>query len=307
VLNLASCYPPGRLDFPMRRILHLQGLAQGPLSFARDSYVEKLLELTISEDKELESLLSSDPPTDPATRHQMELQLTRKLDVIANSDRRVIDYLARQSLMVTPSWDKPRGSTTYGRSIIEEAVALNGNNLTRDCPEIIEGLLREGQIGVLTGYYGVGKRPLVQDCAFHIANGILWLDRRVFRREVILIDFETPHNVYHRNLSRLKARYPGVWRFPKSFLISTNPAEDDAVGETFDWSWDGHLKFLYSLLQASPQALVVIDPLEHLFRLNRNRSPRRLSLFLKSSLSRLVRDAKELGILVSREGVYRKV
>lgn len=74
-------------------------------------------------------------------------------------------------------------------------------------PEIVDGVLREGQIAVLCGYYGTGKSPLVSNLAFCIRNGLEWLGRRVSARDVVLLDFETPRPTYDATTEALKGRY----------------------------------------------------------------------------------------------------
>jgi hypothetical protein len=141
-------------------------------------------------------------------------------------------------------------------------------------PEIIAGLIREGQIGVLGGTYGVGKSPLLADLIEHVLNGRTWLGRAVRGRPVISIDFETSGPVYKRNIRNIAARL-GV-------TSPRTPDELDAYLELDDLSEPGtaklfaamrgnrrdRLKLLEDALRPKPNALVLIDSPETLFNLD---------------------------------------
>jgi hypothetical protein len=141
-------------------------------------------------------------------------------------------------------------------------------------PEIIAGVIREGQIGVLGGTYGVGKTPLLADIIEHVLNGRTWLGQAVRGRPVISIDFETSGPVYKRNIRNIAARL-GV-------ASPRMPAELDAYLELDDQSEPGtaklfaamrgnrrsRLNLLEDALKPKPNALVVIDSPETLFGLD---------------------------------------
>ena len=50
---------------------------------------------------------------------------------------------------------------------------------TEQREEIIEGLIREGQLVPLAGTFGIGKSPLIADLTVHVLNGVDWCGRQV--------------------------------------------------------------------------------------------------------------------------------
>jgi hypothetical protein len=215
------------------------------------------------------------------TQRGSELELCRQLGALVNNDPLRIDSLFRHSELLSSQWDEPRGGTTYGGLVILEAIQENLGLVPKQSAEIIRGIFREGQFGVLCGYYSVGKSPLVQDLAFHVRNGLAWLGREVTERDVILIDFETQHAEFARNMLRLLRRYPGTWTPPIAHLLSAK-VSSAGVLPLQDLSrsyWQDRLKFIRKMLAKSNSALIVIDPAEQFFRFNRNRSSHILTLF----------------------------
>jgi hypothetical protein len=152
--------------------------------------------------------------------------------------------------------------------------------------EIIEGLIREQQLIAFAGPYGVGKSPMLSDIALHVLNGITWCGRAVEKRPVIHFDLETPAPVYKANLrngaGRLRVSLPQV------------PNELDAYLEHDDRSARGTEKLFAALaepnftarfalieeaLHDKPNALVIVDPLEMLFRIDTTRKVWVLALY----------------------------
>jgi hypothetical protein len=73
--------------------------------------------------------------------------------------------------------------------------------------EVVEGLIREGQIVTLGGPYGVGKSPLLQELTICRLSGIPWLGRKVKPGPVIVFDFESSGPTFKRNLVLIAQRY----------------------------------------------------------------------------------------------------
>ncbi len=174
--------------------------------------------------------------------------------------------------------------------------------------EIIKGIIREAQLGVFCGYYGIGKTPLLQDLAFHVCNGLPWLGRSVSQRDVVLLDFESPHFDYVRNISGLQLRYESAQR-PKAHLLS---ATKENLGVTplegmLHQKWWERLNFVQSIVRHSPEALIIIDPAEHFFHFNRDRSSHVLMLFhqLREMLTRFPCSAILLVMNLRRRGRRR--
>ncbi len=146
---------------------------------------------------------------------------------------------------------------------------------TKQRVEIIEGVIREGQLVALGGPYGVGKSPALADMGMHVLKGIAWCGRAVERRPVIHFDLETPGPTYKANLRNIATRL-GV-SLPKV------PEELDVYLERDDLNEAGtkrliaalaqprpeeRLKLIEEALRNKPDALVIIDPLELLFRID---------------------------------------
>ena len=77
---------------------------------------------------------------------------------------------------------------------------------TQQRAEIIEGIIREQQLGGLSGPYGVGKSPALLDIVVHALYGLPWAGRQIAKRPVIHIDHETPGPVYRATVKRIAAR-----------------------------------------------------------------------------------------------------
>ena len=140
--------------------------------------------------------------------------------------------------------------------------------------EIIEGLLREGQLAVLGGAFGVGKSPLIADLTIHLLNGIPWCGREVQQRPVIVFDFENGVSIYQRNLqnicSALKVELPKVPDELDVYLEQDSPDQSATkrLLEVVSLPSRMKLEFIRGALKEKPNALVIIDPLEMLFRID---------------------------------------
>lgn len=62
---------------------------------------------------------------------------------------------------------------------------------TEERSEIIEGLLREGQLAAFAGAFGMGKSPVIADLTVRLINGLEWCGRKLQRRPCIVVDCET--------------------------------------------------------------------------------------------------------------------
>ncbi len=157
---------------------------------------------------------------------------------------------------------------------------------TQQRKEIIEGLLREQQLCAFAGPYGIGKSPLLADIVIHTLHGIPWCGRKVGQRRVIHFDFETPGPVYKSNLRNMAARL-GV-------TVPKVPEELDVYLEHDDAKETGTQKLLTALKQKTiqarldlieaalkdkPDALVIIDPLELMFRIDTGKKQPVLALY----------------------------
>ena len=136
-------------------------------------------------------------------------------------------------------------------------------------PEVVGGILREGQIAVLGGTYGVGKSPLVANLAVCVAKGKSFCSRKTRRRRVIIFDVENDADVWRGDIQRISQRL-GV-RLPRvPDDLDVHLAHDRTQPKrrrlsAFDIDDSDRIKLLESRLKKAPGALIIIDPVELFF------------------------------------------
>jgi len=141
-------------------------------------------------------------------------------------------------------------------------------------PEIVEGLIREGQLVTFAGPYGTGKSPVLTDLTVHVVRGIAWCGRRVSQRAVVAFDFETPATTCRRNVNniakRLGVAVPSVPGELDLYLEHDNPNEPATKKLFAALARDvgARISLIDDALSAKPNALVLIDPLELMFRVD---------------------------------------
>lgn len=133
--------------------------------------------------------------------------------------------------------------------------------------EIVEGLVREGQLSICAGVFGVGKSPLVTDLGVHVATGTPWCGRSVLRRPVIILDFETPSAVYRQNVRRIVDR-AGIER-PSERALMILLQHSNSIPRFGGSQWRAPVRFVRNLLLNRPNALLIVDPIELLIRFDK--------------------------------------
>lgn len=173
----------------------------------------------------------------------------------------------------------------------------------RNCeepPEIIEGLLREGQLGAFAGPYGMGKSPTYADVTVRVINGLAWCGRKTSKCPVIVFDCETPGPDYKKAIRAISERLGvPVPRVPDDLevYLERDSIEEPATAALLNVvSKPGHepkLQLIRAALLRKPNALVLIDPLEMLFRLDTTKKGDILALYreLKKLLSEFPKAA----------------
>lgn len=146
------------------------------------------------------------------------------------------------------------------------------NRNTEARVEIIEGIIREGQLGILAGSFSVGKSPLLIDLTVHVLNGIPFCGRPVLKRPVIAFDFENSGPTYKQNIKNICSRYGvSIPSVPQELTVylEHDAAEEEATKQLLkvlaNRQIDPKIEFLKKALGEKPNALVIIDPLELLF------------------------------------------
>jgi len=143
---------------------------------------------------------------------------------------------------------------------------------TEERVEIIEGILREGDIAVLAGNYGKGKSPSIADLTIHLINGREWCGRKVSQRPIVAIDFESPGPDYKRAIRRIVDRLGvPVPRVPDDLDIYLERVPSDETGtkklvDTLATPGNkAKIELLESALKNKPNAVVFIDPVAMFF------------------------------------------
>ncbi len=162
--------------------------------------------------------------------------------------------------------------------------------------EVIPGILRQGQIAILAGAFGVGKSPLILDLAVRVTLGLEWGDEDVKQRPVILFDFESTRAQIIRGVrnvcKRLHEPLPAVPDEFEPILSHDLPPQPGGVKysrPTAPTEW------LASALKRKPDALVVIDPIELMFQFDKLKGKDILDLY--AGLRDLLRKFPEASIL----------
>ena len=169
--------------------------------------------------------------------------------------------------------------------------------------EIMEGLFREGQLIVVAGRFGVGKSPLVSDLIMHTLSGREWCGRAVRQRPVISFDFENSGPVYRQNIlnicGRLNTPSPKVPDQLEVYLEQDSPEElgTKDLLDVLKESSEKRLAFIRDALERKPNALVIIDPLEMLFRIDTLKKSEVLGLYTQMRF--LLSDFPQAAILMT--------
>lgn len=139
-------------------------------------------------------------------------------------------------------------------------------------PEVIEGLIREGQIGIFAGPFGVGKSPFLIDMAYRVMKGIDWFGHKVNQRPVAMIDFENSARAFRKSFVKLANRFGlGTPRVPDELEPYL---EQGAMDDDYAIKLKGHveqgtgLALLRDILSRHPNAMIMIDPIEMLMKVD---------------------------------------
>lgn len=171
-------------------------------------------------------------------------------------------------------------------------------------PEIVEGLIREGQLVTFAGPYGIGKSPTLTDLAVHVIRGVSWCGRKVSQRRAIAFDFETPVATYRRNVKniakRLRVAVPSVPDELDVYLEHDNPNEPATkklLAAIASGDMHARIDLIDDAVTRKPDALVLIDPLELMFRVDTLKKAEVLRLYEK--LRRLLAKYPQAAIVAT--------
>lgn len=158
-------------------------------------------------------------------------------------------------------------------------------NLRAD-EDVIEGVARGGQLVVMAGSFNVGKSPLLQDLAVSLVHGVPWCGRKVKKRPVVYFDLENPDLTIRLNTMHICERkgvdFPRVPDELEPYnLHGTHPDSGcDKLASLMQLkSGMDAVTFIEEILSRKPNAVVMIDPAEMLFKIDTIRKVPVLELF----------------------------
>jgi hypothetical protein len=145
-------------------------------------------------------------------------------------------------------------------------------NIPEQHEDLVEDFLPSGHLTVIAGYFNVGKSPFVEDLATHVAIGRNWMGKKVSKRPVVFLDSESSESQFKLNImrvcQRLGADWPNVPDELEPLLMHGRP-EDPGTQRINRLLESNNLdEFLREILDRKPNALVVIDPADCVFRVD---------------------------------------
>jgi hypothetical protein len=130
--------------------------------------------------------------------------------------------------------------------------------------EIVEGLIREGDLVALSGPYFTGKTPLLCQLALSVATGVEWLGHGVDSRRVTVLDFESSPVGWRETAAaicdRLDVPLPGSAELDIRCDRRHPILPSDAGRMT-----QPRIEFLETLMRRKPSGVVIVDPFDGLF------------------------------------------
>ena len=152
--------------------------------------------------------------------------------------------------------------------------------------EVIEGIARESQIVAFAGPYGVGKSPTLVDLTVATVRGIPWCGRRISPRPVIAFDFESSAAMYKRNVlniaNRLGVRPPEVPGELDPYLMlddAKQPPTARLLAALEKPKYESRVNLIKEALKQKPKALVIVDPVEMMFPIDKTKGQHVLWLY----------------------------
>ena len=150
-------------------------------------------------------------------------------------------------------------------------------------PEVIEGILREGQIATLCGPFSSGKSPVLKDWAVSVAAGLPWCGMNTTPHPVVMLDYESGEGEFYNGLCAIATRRVGA-STPLDITVYLRDTSDEdpnsvAAQNALGAPLAHRLKWVESLLIAHPNALCIIDPIQILFNIDKNKSSEVTALF----------------------------
>lgn len=145
---------------------------------------------------------------------------------------------------------------------------------------IVEGVIKEGDIVGIAGYYGQCKSPLMKQIAYCVSTGNRLMGRRTSKRPVTLIDMETSKQHTWKSFKGLVERYGDhpTSEYLDLYIRRAGPNDLAAnqLNAVLAESSRRHIKskepqidFLRKILEQKPDSLLIIDPMQAYMNLNK--------------------------------------
>jgi hypothetical protein len=157
---------------------------------------------------------------------------------------------------------------------------------TEERAEIIEGLLREGQLVAFAGPFGMGKSPVLADLTVRLLYGLEWCGRKLEQRPVVCFDCETAGPDYKNAVTAIATRLGvPVPRVPDDLEIylERDNADEPATAALLKALSEPEQASKFALIEEAlcrkPNAVVIIDPLEMLLRIDTVKKSEVLGLY----------------------------
>jgi hypothetical protein len=168
-------------------------------------------------------------------------------------------------------------------------------------PEIIEGIVRAGQIAIIGGNFNAGKSPMIWDLMVCIVNGLDWCGRKTEKRPVIHLDFESGAGHFRKSLMQIAARRgvpPPTEGELDLFLLHDDVKQPRTkmLMDQLQCQMDTRMVFLRERLRRNPRALLICDPFDHFFPIDKRDAKLVTELYMR--LKVLLSDFPEAATLL---------
>ena len=154
---------------------------------------------------------------------------------------------------------------------------------------VIEDFAREGQLTTFSGGINRSKSPQQTQIAFCRLHGIPWCGREVKKGSVIYIDFENNASKFRKDIYALANRFnvpvptvPEEWNLEVYFEHDEQGSEEtEALFDLMEKPNAARIAFLEEGLIGKPDALIIIDPFEMFFSLDKNKAKEVMFIYRK--------------------------
>jgi len=173
-------------------------------------------------------------------------------------------------------------------------------NVPDEYEDIVEDFFPSGHVCLIVGYFNIGKSPLVNELTIHIAHGLEWFNRKVIKRPVVVLDAESSEAQFKLNVQRICQRLgieiPKVPDEYDALLLHGNP-DNPATKRIYELlKTDNPVPFLRETLKRTPNAVIVVDPADCIFRVNTKDEEKMLKRYM--DIKMILGEYREASIIL---------